>query len=100
MRDPSDRSDLWALGYLRGRAHAFRRGKLSLANVAGAVRLARARQVRDADVRLILSPFGLDWDGFQLRDPTSADVASADASKPSSATGVGSATAVDAVTSL
>ena len=69
---PQSPSDPWALAYICGRARAFRRGKLSLANVAGAIRMARARQVRDIDVREALAPFGLDWDGHQLRDVSRA----------------------------
>ena len=71
------RSDRWALAYLCGRARAFRRGKLSLANVAGAIRLARSQQVTDGDVREALAPFGLEWDGLALRDVLAAPPADA-----------------------
>jgi hypothetical protein len=73
MRHKSlNNSDPWAIGYLRGRSRAYRRGNISLANVAGAIRMARARQVRDSDVAVALAPFALSWDGVELRDICSA----------------------------
>jgi len=52
----------WALGYLRGRAEAFRRGRLTLANVRGAVRKALALGASYADVAALLAGHGLSWD--------------------------------------
>jgi hypothetical protein len=52
----------WALGYLRGRADAFRRGRLTLASVRGAVRKAQALGANYADIANVLATYGLTWD--------------------------------------
>ena len=52
----------WALGYLRGRAEAFRRGRLTLSYVRGAVRKALALGTSYADVAHLLATYGLTWD--------------------------------------
>jgi hypothetical protein len=45
----------WALRYLTGRVLAFRRGNVSLATVAGAVRLAMRRGVPLVEIREALA---------------------------------------------
>jgi hypothetical protein len=52
----------WALGYLRGRAEAFRRGRLTLEYVRGAVRKALALGVDYSDIANVLAAYGLTWD--------------------------------------
>ena len=52
----------WALGYLRGRAEAFSRGRLTLAYVRGAVRKALSLGASYSDVADLLSAYGLSWD--------------------------------------
>lgn len=52
----------WALSYLRGRIEAFRRGRLTIANVLGAARKAVALGVSHADVATLLAEYELTWD--------------------------------------
>jgi hypothetical protein len=52
----------WALGYLRGRAEAFRRGRLTLANVQGAARKALSLGASYSDIANLLAAYGLAWD--------------------------------------
>ena len=52
----------WALGYLAGRARAYRRGNQPLAAVTGAVRTARERGVTDDAIVEALQESSLSWD--------------------------------------
>lgn len=56
----------WALGYLRGRAEAYRRRKLTAGDIVGAVQMALKRQVGLAEIRALLADHGLDWDSERL----------------------------------
>jgi len=51
----------WALCYLRGRAEAFLRGRLTVGNVLGAARKAVALGVSDSDVATLLANYGVHW---------------------------------------
>jgi hypothetical protein len=52
----------WSLCYLRGRAEAFMRGRLTMANVLGAARRARALGADHRDIAALLDRYGLRWD--------------------------------------
>ena len=52
----------WAVAFLRGRVSAYRRGKISRQQVAGAVRMALNRSISLSDIRMVLAEGGLDWD--------------------------------------
>ena len=52
----------WALRYLQGRADAYRRGRLTIANVAGAVQLALTRGVTEGDITELLRRYALSWE--------------------------------------
>ena len=52
----------WALGYLKGRARAFSRGNLTVANVLGAARKALALGASYHDIAAVLAIYGLAWD--------------------------------------
>ena len=52
----------WALGFLRGRAEGFRRGRLNLAHVRGAVRKALVLGANYSDIATLLAAYGLTWD--------------------------------------
>ena len=53
---------VWALGYLNGRAEAFRRGRLTGNYVRGAVRKALALGVSRTEVANLLAGYELTWD--------------------------------------
>jgi hypothetical protein len=52
----------WALDYLRGRAKAMARGKITLNNLEGAVRHALARGATIVAVESVLAGYNLCWD--------------------------------------
>ncbi len=52
----------WALGYIAGRARAFRRGNQNMAAIAGSVAMARGRGVPDDAITAVLQESGLSWD--------------------------------------
>jgi Flp pilus assembly protein CpaB len=52
----------WALRYLRGRVDAYRRKRLTLGHVAGAVRLALRSGASMEQVGNQLAAYGLMWD--------------------------------------
>jgi hypothetical protein len=52
----------WALGYVGGRARAYRRGRLTLASVIASIEMARARGVQDNAITAKLHNLGLSWD--------------------------------------
>jgi hypothetical protein len=52
----------WALCYLRGRAEAFVRGRLTLGHVLGAARKAITLGVHHDDIATLLADYGLMWD--------------------------------------
>jgi hypothetical protein len=52
----------WALGYVDGRARAFRRGNQPLAAVLGSIQMARRRGVSDSAIAAILRQWDLSWD--------------------------------------
>ena len=56
-----DYTSAWALAYLRGRADALRRGKITLHNVEGAVRLALLRGATLSDVETTMARYNLCW---------------------------------------
>jgi hypothetical protein len=57
----------WALGYLRGRAEAFVRGRLTLGHVLGAARKAITLGVNHDDIAALLANYGLTWDAENLQ---------------------------------
>jgi hypothetical protein len=59
---PEDYTSAWALAYLRGRADALRRGKITLHNVEGAVRLALQRGATLRDVETLMARYDLCWE--------------------------------------
>jgi hypothetical protein len=52
----------WALRYLQGRAEAYKRGRVTLANVAGAVRLAMNHRADPEEIVRLLRQYALDWE--------------------------------------
>ena len=52
----------WALSYLRGQMNGYKRGSVSLRQLAAAVRVAMERKVSLDDVRNVLAIVGLQWD--------------------------------------
>ena len=62
----------WALRYLRGRAEAYQRRKVTAQNAVEAVHMALKRNIRLAEIRAILADYGLDWDTERLDLRTNA----------------------------
>jgi hypothetical protein len=52
----------WALRYLQGRVEAYKRGRVTLANVAGAVRVAMNHRVSVEDIAALLTEYALEWE--------------------------------------
>ena len=71
---PAEFAISWELSYLRGRAEAFRRGRLPLAQVASAVHVALRRNATIEDVQEVLAMFALEWNGGELQDTRIAGV--------------------------
>jgi len=51
----------WALSYLRGHMKGYKRGSVSLRQLAAAVRVALERNVSLDDIRIVLAIVGLQW---------------------------------------
>ena len=66
VEPPHDNAREWALAYLRGRAEAYQRRKLSAGNIVGAVHMALKRNVPPGEIRALLADYGLDWDSERL----------------------------------
>jgi hypothetical protein len=64
MPAPTDtpKSPKWAVGYLNGRAKAFRNGNVTIADVSGAVGLALRYDVPPGAIRDTLQNWQLTWD--------------------------------------
>jgi hypothetical protein len=66
LAEPFHTQREWALAYLRGRAEAYRRRKLTSGSLVGAVHMALKRSVALNEIRTLLAQYGLDWDADRL----------------------------------
>jgi len=68
MREPHR----WALGYLRGRVLACQGGRITEANLGGAVRMALTWRVSPQQIRDVFTECAFDWDAFERRSAAAA----------------------------